>query len=225
MQKSVSFLFFILLALACKQPEDNIDALTDYGYDYYPLQIGSERTYFVDSIVYDDNGPTQAIDTFKYLFKEVVVDTFIDDAGALSFTISKYFKPLPDSITNWQFAGNNFAQQTNLTAQKIADNVREVKLIFPLRELNSWNGNLYNGRDPLLYQITQFKVPYWFNGRNANSVKVESYRVLNFIEEIYRYERFAQNIGMVEYLFDSLNTQSSGTKGLRYRLKLKLFKP
>lgn len=223
----VFFLLSLVLFInwACQQPEEDMEALEDFGYDYFPLQVGSERIYFVDSIVYDDNGPTQAIDTFNYLYKEVVSDTFTDAAGLPAYTISTYYKPLPDSITQWHFANNAVGLISQLSAQKVTNNVREVKLVFPLRELNSWNGNLYNGLDPLLYRITQFKVPYWFNGRYANSVKIDSYNIKNFIEEIKRYEKFAQNIGMVEYLFDSLNTQSAGTKGLRYRLKLKSYKP
>ncbi|TAE79523.1 MAG: hypothetical protein EAY81_11165 [Bacteroidetes bacterium] len=212
-----------VLFMACKD-EGNEDEAGSIGTEYYPIKVGSTWIYTVDSIAYDDNGPTQAIDTFRYKYKETITSTDIDGTGNTEYLVSRYFTPT-DTGENWQSVNRYVVQLVNNKVQRVEENVRLVKLVFPLKDRNSWNGNMFNGKEPLAYRVQEFKRGYLFNGTTTPSVKIDQYNVKNIIEEIRRYERYAENIGMVQLLFDSLNTQSTGTKGFRYRLNLQSYTP
>jgi hypothetical protein len=186
--------------------------------EYFPLKQGSSFIYAVDSIVYDDNGPQQGIDTFNYQYKEEVGESFTDAAGNQAVFINRFYRQ--SDTDQWIPSRNYTAQLVSNTAQRVEENTRLVKLVFPLRERNTWNGNMYNNADYQTYRIVGFKTPYLLNNSAVSSIKVQQWDIENFIEEIKRYEIYAENIGMVELLYDSLNTQDSGTRGFRYRLKL-----
>lgn len=223
MKKLLGLLIATLVLASCNrnEEEDNVGSI---GAEYYPIKLGSTWIYDVDSIAYDDNGPTQAIDTFYYRYKETITDTEVDGTGNLEYVVSRYFS-VSDTGENWQPVKRYVVQNVNNKIQRVEENVRYVKLVFPLKERNSWNGNMYNGKEPLSYRVQEFKQPYAFNGASSQSIKIDQYNVKNIIEEIKRYERYAKNIGLVQLLFDSLNTQTAGTKGFRYRLKLKSYQP
>lgn len=203
--------------------EDNPEVFPEIGTTYFPLNSGRTWVYSIDSIAYDDNGPVQDIDTFYYQYKEVVADSAIDDMGRLYWVINRYYRN-NDSDT-WHQSRNYIAQIADNKAQKVEENTRFVKLVFPLRARNTWNGNMFNGRGSQTYRVVEFQTPYLVNGQTYSSVNIEQSNINNFIEEIKRYERYAEKIGMVSLLYDSLNTQSSGTKGFRIRQNLTTFLP
>lgn len=173
--------------------------------------------YRVDSIAYDDNG-AQTIDTFYYQYKEEIGEEYTDDAGKQAFIVKRYYRD--NDSTEWIPTTNYTVQLVGNTLQKVEDNVRIVKLVFPLRDRLSWDGNMYNNKGDQLFRIIDYKKAYALNNVSVTSLKVQQWNIQNFIEEIKRYEIYADNIGMVELLFDSLNTQDSGTRGFRYRLTL-----
>jgi hypothetical protein len=217
-------LFFLLSAFvvmaACNRNDDN-GVLPQIGTHYFPLKLGATWVYKVDSIAYDDNGPTQAIDTFYYQYKEEITEVQTDDMGQPLYVIGRFFRQ-HDSDT-WLQVRNYTAQIIDNKAQRVEENTRYVKLVFPLRNRNTWNGNMFNAKGSQIYKLLDFESPYTYQSTNYKIIKVEQANTLNFIEEIKRYERFAENIGMVELLYDSLNTQTTGTKGFRYRLNLTNF--
>ena len=219
--KKLLFLLGTLFVMgACNRNDDSVVS-PQIGTQYFPLKIGQTWVYKVDSIAYDDNGPTQAIDTFYYQYKEQVTEAKTDDMGQPLYLINRYYR-LHDSDT-WQQVRNYSAQVIDNKAQRVEENTRYVKLVFPLKSRNTWNGNMFNAKGSQIYKLIDFEFPYTFQSSSYKSVKVEQANILNFIEEIKRYEKYAENIGMVELLYDSLNTQTTGTKGFRYRLNLMSF--
>lgn len=219
--KKLLFLLGTLFVMgACNRNGDST-VTPQIGTQYFPLKIGQTWVYKVDSIAYDDNGPTQAIDTFYYQYKEQVTEATTDDMGQPLYLINRYYR-LHDSDT-WQQVRNYSAQVIDNKAQRVEENTRYVKLVFPLKSRNTWNGNMFNAKGSQIYKLIDFEFPYTFQSSSYKSVKVEQANILNFIEEIKRYEKYAENIGMVELLYDSLNTQTTGTKGFRYRLNLMSF--
>lgn len=215
----IKFLFLLVpvVFIACNRNDDDVTKVGSTGTEFFPLKTGSTFIYKVDSIAYDDNGP-QAIDTFAYQYKEEIGGFYTDDAGHQACLINRYFRQ-HDSDT-WTPAKTYTAQLVNNTIQRVEENTRYVKLVFPLKERMSWDGNLYNNLGYQPYRLQNFKRPYTLNNTTVNSIKVQQWDVENFIEEIKRYEVYGENIGMVELLFDSLNSQESGTRGFRYHLQL-----
>lgn len=213
----------VALLTACNRNTPDSTVEPSLGKEYYPIKVGSTWEYLVDSISYDDNSSTQAIDTFAYQYKEQVGDKFTDDLGNETYLINRWFRA--DDSANWQQVRNFTTRLIDNKVERVEEDVRLVKLLFPLRARNSWNGNMFNNRDYQLFKLTQFKVPFMLNGATYNSVLVEESNVVNFIEEITRHARYAEGIGMVYLQYDSLNTQSTGTKGFRYKLTLKNYQP
>lgn len=220
MMKYIIAFTYLIMLLACNRNGDDVSEVGDIGTKFYPIKTGLSREYFVDSIAYDDNDPQDPIDSFTYLYKEVITDTFTDGTQHLAYVVSRYFKQ-NDTDDTWHDAGVYKVQHKNNMITTVEDNMPYLKLVFPIKDRGSWNGNLFNGFEPQAYRITEFKQPFQFQSVTYSSIKVDQYNTKNVIEEVRRYERYAENIGLVELLFDSLNTQTSGTKGFRYRLKLK----
>lgn len=217
MKKTFLLILTAVVLIACNRNDDDVTKAGSTGTEFFPIKTGSTFTYQVDSIAYDDNGP-QAIDTFAYQYKEEVGEAFTDDAGKQAYIIHRFFRRY-DGDT-WAPAKTYVAQLLNNTIQRVEENSRLIKLVFPIKDRLSWDGNLYNNQGYQAYKIQNFKRPYQLNNTTVASIKVQQWDVDNFIEEIKRYEVYGENIGMVELLFDSLNTQDSGTRGFRYHLKL-----
>ena len=218
-----TILFIFSLALwACK--DDTDDKPVDVGYNYFPNQVGATWIYNVDSIAYDDNTGSTTIDTFTYQYKEQITGTFTDVSGKSAQLINRFYRER-DTMP-WIRANNATLIVTELNAQRVNENIRFVKLVFPPEHQKTWNGNSYNMLGEEEYTITDFDKPQTIGGVSyAQTLTVLQKDELNFIEEIKREEVYARNAGLVYLLSDSINTQVSGSRGYRYRLTLKTYTP
>jgi hypothetical protein len=178
----------------------------------------------VDSLVYDDNSGQTTIDTFAFQYKEQITGTYTDVTGETAQQISRSFR-FSDTLP-WTPLNQSLQLRTALNAQKVVENTRYVKLVFPLERNKKWNGNLYNALGSEQYQLNYLDqaatigaITYPF------TAKVTQLNEVNAIEEIIRYEIYARNVGLVYALSDSLNTQLSGSRGYRYRFTLIAYTP
>ena len=78
-----------LLIFACSKVNQSFDPV-DLGYDYFPLNLGIERIYQVDSIVFDsfNNRPEKSSST--HYIREVVVEDIGDSEGEV-FRVERYY--------------------------------------------------------------------------------------------------------------------------------------
>jgi len=208
---------YIILALAivflfsCKK--DKIDAPVDVGYSYYPTKAGNWIVYQVDSIVYDDF--TGTVDTFAYQLKEVIESDFIDNQGRNSQRIERYHRA--NDTLQWILKDVWYSNRTNTTAEKVEENVRYIKLIFPVKLSQEWNGNAYNYFDPQIYKYSDLYKSYDANSLHFDStITVIQKEELNLILDDYAIEIFAKNVGLVYKKFRHLEMlpDSTITKGL-----------
>jgi hypothetical protein len=206
--------------LACKPapPEEDIYL----GFRHFPTEVGAKWIYDVDSLAYDDNTGSTTIDTFKYEYKEEIIGTFLDVSGKTAQIISRAYRQM--DTDQWIPANNATLLITDLNVQKVQENIRYVKFVFPLQLNNSWNGNLYNTLLEEQYRITKTNETFHIGLSNYwESFTILQVDELNAIEEIKREEVYAIDVGLVSLISDSINTQVSGSRGYRYRLKLKEF--
>ncbi len=91
MIKNITLLFFVfgLFFFSCKKDVETVPS-PDMGYNYFPEDIGSYVIYEVDSIAYDDK--SHAPDTTRYLLKEVIASSFIDNSGRPTLRIERFKK-------------------------------------------------------------------------------------------------------------------------------------
>ncbi|MES2778553.1 MAG: hypothetical protein V4651_01530 [Bacteroidota bacterium] len=216
---------FVISCSDSKSDEENIDL----GYNYFPTQVGATWIYDVDSLIYDDNTGQTTIDTVTYQYKEQITGVYKDVTGETAQLISRYYR-YSDTLP-WTVLNQSTQMLTALNAQRVQENTRYVKLVFPLAKNKTWNGNLYNALDAAPYKVSYLDEQLIVgNTSYPLTVKVQQKNEENAVKEIIRYEVYARNVGLVYSLSDSLDTQYtlSGdplTRGYRYRFTLVSYTP
>lgn len=181
----------LLLWTACSKDEP---AAADMGYRYFPVNPGHWVEYQVDSIAWNDFDGS--VDTFSFRIKEVYESVFYDDQGRENIRIERY-KRISDT-SDWFVKDVWFGLLTEATAERIEENKRYIKLIFPVKESSEWNGNAFNALDPLTYTYAEIHQP-WQSGtfQSDSTVLVLQDDYTTQISRSYAAERFAAGIGLV----------------------------
>ncbi len=182
---------FAIISYSCSKEE----VITpDLGYDYAGLAEGKYVIYDVDSFYYDDFFDT--IDTSYFQIKEVVDSKFIDLEGDEAFKIIRYRKN--NDTTNWVLIDVWSSKITTTNFQKVEENVRLVKLIFPVKENKTWNGNSMNNLASMEYEYTAVDNAEVVGGNALNLVAtVLQYEFSPLTEENFFQEKYAKGIGLV----------------------------
>ncbi len=218
MRFRISILIFALALLAaCKTEPDDFDR--DFGYDYYPLEIGQFLTYRMDSTIYDPTGDSLVSQSTSFL-KEIVVDSFTDLTGSTVFRIEQYQRAV-DSLP-WSIKKVVTASVTDNQAQRVEDNLRFIKLTFPVRENVSWDGNVFfdSGTKVTVagetlemfkswsYRILQAGQPETIGGDSfPDVVTIQNADSENLIELRQAHEKYARDVGLVYRELWILDTQ------------------
>jgi hypothetical protein len=196
-----SLLFIILasLFLSCKKKQDNA-AAPDLGYDYYPGTVGSYIEYDVDSIAYRP----LTLDTVeaKFHIKEVIEEEFTDNQNRPALRIVRYKKnysaTIPYSQMSWTLQDVWLANKTRTTAEVVEENVRFVKLIFPVTEDGSWNGNAQNTIGEWEYKYSGFGQSATYNSLTfGECVLVTQKKSASLLSYQNYVEKYAKGVGMV----------------------------
>lgn len=201
--RNLLLLSSLCLLMALASGCEDSDVLVDPGYLYYPMGEGKYRIYEVDSIVLD--APVNVLDTFRYFIKELNDTTFLDNEGRRTTRIERSYKQDWDDA--WQIKDIWFANRTNSTAEKVEENLRYVKLAFPVSlETDDWDGNAQNSLEEWTYQYTEVDVPAMVGDTiyEKTCTVVQRDRV-NAIEREYAEEKFAYGVGMVYKRFEWFN--------------------
>lgn len=217
--------YFILLSIVIVSCTKNEPAeVINLGFDYYPVNTGSIWVYDVDSISYDNNTGVTKIDTITYQYKELISSTFKDISGNKAQLLNRFYRA--NDSDSWSQANTWTVLVTNEKAERVEENIRFVKIVFPVVVNKRWNGNMYNTKESEQYRIMYTNRRENYGGVfYNNTMMVQQARELNAVDEILKQEIYAQNIGLVYKISDSINTQVSGSRGFRYRITLKSFTP
>lgn len=131
----------ILCLLACNKRVIQEPSL-DFGYDYFPLELGDFWEYEVDSFIYrpGQNGGV-AIDSIQAQLREVVVDTFRDNANLLNFIVEQYTRRSDQDA--WQIRNVLRLARNDEQAFRVEDNLRFLKMVFPPKAERFWPGTNY----------------------------------------------------------------------------------
>lgn len=169
------------------------------GLDYYPATIGNYVVYEVDSIVYDEF--TSDTTHYKYRIKEKLEEEFTDPENKTAIKIARYIKKFDasksyDSIP-WSIKDIWQANVNKTNVEVVEENVRFTKLIFPVKEGSTWDGNAKNS-------IGQWDYTYSYIDKNEtiNSVPLQKTLMVtqkNFrtlISFQYYVEKYAEGVGL-----------------------------
>lgn len=197
--KLIILLIVVFLLLAGCGKDENFDP--DFKYEYFPVDTGRYVTYRVDSIVYDDF--TGTVDTFQYQLQERITSTFKDNEGRTNYRLERYFRQ--SDSANWRIGDVWFMLRTKERAEKIEENQRFIKLVFPPKEGVTWQGNRFlNITDNIdyyedwTYEITEVDEEATYNGLQFDStLTVDQVDNENQIEKTRGIEAYAKDVGMI----------------------------
>lgn len=153
-----------LLLSACRQEPDLFELQP--GTEFFPLEIGSERLYAVDSVVYNPTAPIP-ITYSSSLLREHLVDTFSDLSGVLWYRIDQYHRK--DSSEAWAIQRVVAEAIHNNQALRHENDLLYIPLVFPVQPAKNWDGNVHF--DPL----TIVRVA----GESVQMFKEWSYRIVS----------------------------------------------
>ena len=132
----------IILFFGCKK--SNTESV-NYYYSYFPLEVDAWIEYDVLDIIHSQLGS----DTAMYQLKEITTEEFLDNEGRLTYRIERYWRD--DSNANWSIKDVWYSNKTTTTAEKVEENVRFTKLIFPINTAKYWDGNAFNNLEEWEY--------------------------------------------------------------------------
>lgn len=192
MRNLLSITIFSLLFYSCSKENETIDP--DIGHDYSGLYLGNYIIYNVDSIYYDDFNDT--VITTNYKIRELVAEAYTDLEGEEAFKINRYRKD--HDTLNWVLIDVWNAKLTQRNFQKVEENVRFIKLIFPVSQGAIWNGNSMNNEGEMSYSYESIDNPESIGGNALSLVlTVDQYEDINLIQEQLFEEKYAKGVGMV----------------------------
>lgn len=170
------------------------------GLEYYPVHSGKYVIYDVDSVVYTDL-PRDTL-FYKYRIMEKLADSFTDNQGQEAVRLERYIKKFDpakpyDSIP-WMMKEVWMMNASQKNIQVVEGNVRFTKLIFPVQEKASWNGNVNNTLGEWSYSYDYIDKKEEINHNtleNVLKVRQKEYRTLISYQNYN--EKYAKGIGLV----------------------------
>lgn len=211
MQKIIWLISILTVFLySCSKDEEEI-VEPDQGYDYVGLEVGKYVVYDVDSFFYDDFDNT--IDSSFFQIKEEVDSKIIDLEGDEAFKIIRYRKE--SDTTDWVLTDVWSSKITTTNFQKVEENVRFIKLIFPIRANATWNGNALNNDGETTYEYTAVDQTETIGGNTLGKVlTVLQFEEVNLIEEKFFEEKYAKGIGMVYKKTVDISSELNSSTGV-----------
>jgi hypothetical protein len=200
--KKGPFILIILLAgigiFSCKKKKEPIKQ--DLGEDYYPATIGRYVVYDVDSIIYDEF--TYDSTHYKYQIKEKIEEQYTDIQGKQAYKLARYIKKFSAAVSYsamaWSIKDVWQVNVSNKDVQVVEENVRFTKLTFPVKENNTWDGNVNNTNGE-----QDYKYVYVNSNESVNSVHFDNVASVlekdfpTFISKEYYVEKYAKTVGLV----------------------------
>jgi hypothetical protein len=195
--KNRSILFFIIMLTGflfsgCKK-EKTLPPL-DMGHSYFPLAKDLKWIYQVDSIVIDDF--TGNTDTFQFLLKDSIVSVITDQGTDTVYQIEQY-KKISDS-TAWTYQKNYTLTRTHTRAEVNDENIRYVRMTFPVTEHATWNGNAFNSLGEQIYQYNNIAIYILPDETKVPAITVIQQNNINLIREEYASETYGKDFGLIK---------------------------
>ena len=190
----------VFTMFACKKKK--VEDPSDVGYAYAPTKIGKYVVYDVDSTIYDDFH-TDTI-YYKYRIKEKLEEIYVDNQNRAAIKLVRYIKKHSDTISYdnmpWIVKDVWNYTKTATTLEVVEENIRFTKLIFPVKEESSWNGNANNTLGDWEYTYSSVDKGETINGTHFDNVVLVTQKDdkgKNAIHREYYIEKYAKDIGLV----------------------------
>jgi len=134
----------LMLAVAFAGCNKDEPEAVDLGYGYFPRTVGTWIEYQVDSSWRDEE--LGLADTVSYRLKEKVVEAYIDPAGRTAYRIHRFILNADDQ---WVIRDVWTSIADGYYAEVTEENIRRLKMSFPVDNGRKWDLNIYNTEDEL----------------------------------------------------------------------------
>jgi len=176
-------------AVSCSSDEAH---KTDRGLDYYPLGKGRFQVYDVNQIKYTLGVP----ETLAYELKIQVADSIATQQG---YTYVQYRYQRQPGETDWTYIDTWSSTLDDRQAVQQEGNTAYLKIQFPVKDGNSWNGNLYNTGAAEDYQLQDAGKPQALAAGTFNDcitvLQSDNNDFVVYLDQ--RKEIYARNVGLV----------------------------
>jgi len=139
----VCILALVVALTNCKKTTYNYPAnpLTNY---FLPLQVGKYAIFRLDSLNFYYYGQLDTVSS--YLAKDSVEQATVDNSGQPTWLVTRY---LSDTLgTSWVPSQTYRVTPSVQKIEVVENNLRFIKLAFPMDEGYSWTGNTYLPTNP-----------------------------------------------------------------------------
>lgn len=207
-----NWLIIILLLIIFSCSKENEDYVApNVGYSYAGLNLGSYVIYDVDSHHY--NLPFNIDTLIHFQIKEVVDSRFTDLEGDEAYKIIRYRRDSTHLLWSLQDVWN--AKLTATNYQKVEENLRFIKLVFPVSDNKTWDGNVKNVIGQQNYEYTSVHQQEVLGSLGFDSVTtVLQFEDINLIQERLYEEKFAAGIGLIYKKSKNINKAFDSSVGL-----------
>ena len=191
---SLCFLLFLWivnsLLSGCQSPATEP---TTSGYDYFPLETGRYVIYDVQESQYALNAvPMQR----TYQLREVTGAAYTDVARAMAYKLGRY-RRLSDS-QNWQADSVWSARLLTNEGIRTENGQDFVKLVFPISDKLSWNGNRRNTSDTDDFELRNVGQPFRVQENEFDeTVTVVAQNDSTLLSQDKRIDMYARQIGLI----------------------------
>lgn len=185
------FAGLLILAGACDSDEQKP---IDIGVDYFPLGKGVYQIYKIDETIYSIGA---APENLNYELMVEIVDSFPNPEGNYTYVIHR--KKRQGSSSPWQDLDTWSARGTDRELVATEGNTSFLKLTFPLRKGNTWNGNKYNSLDEDKYRVGSLDESFTAGGTTFEKTltidQEDNEDLIVFLDQ--RKEVYARGVGLI----------------------------
>jgi hypothetical protein len=170
-----------------------------------------------NGFLYPDTANENFFKTFNYFIKEKNDSVYFDNERRSTIILGRYKKD--SANTGWYNCAAWAVNITTSTVEKVEENKRFVKMVFPVSENAGWNGNAYNTLPAQIYSYQNCFTSYTINSHFFDStVTVRQQIDSTVFESHYELEVYAAHIGMVYKRYRSIERNAGGhiTNGVDY---------
>ncbi|MFT5602164.1 MAG: hypothetical protein ACI9N1_002416 [Flavobacteriales bacterium] len=176
---------------SCRKTEQYVPA--NMYYSYYPTEVNSWIEYEAEEVFHTSFGS----DTIRYFLKEIITEDFTDNQGRNTQRIERFWK---DSLSgNYSLKDVWYSNVTNTTAEKVEENIRFTKLIFPISDSKSWDGNALNTIGTWEYELDSIHTEKTINSLYFDStITVLQIDNINPFQYQVASETYANHVGLIQ---------------------------
>lgn len=201
---------FLLIFGACKK--DAKEEPVDLKKEYFPIIVGNWIEYQVDSIYWGGLNPA---DTFSLIVRFQIDSTFIDNEGREVNRMIKSIKKGSDFFVNEVHT----VYCNDRYIEKFENNLRLIKLVFPVKKNSYWNINALNNHKKTEAKYSSVDQPFTIGNHTFDScATVSIFDEITLISVDFEEEVYAKNIGLIQYISNHLTTKTNGTIEKGYKL-------